>query len=79
MNVFAKIAKHKLKLEDKKMKVLVTWERLAPDTVGGYRLKVTIIYMSFDKDEIDKLERNMGETIAIIIDNVELKEKESEE
>jgi hypothetical protein len=52
------------------MKVLVTWERLAPDTVGGDKLRVTTTYMSFDKDEIDKLERNIGETTAFIIDNI---------
>ena len=53
------------------MKVLITWERLKPDTIGGDKLKVTTTYMSFDKDEIDKLEENLGKTTAIIIDNIE--------
>ena len=53
------------------MKVLVTWERLNPDTVGWYKLKVTTIYTSFDKDEIDKLEKSIGEITAFLIDDVE--------
>lgn len=53
------------------MKVLVTWERLAPDTVGGDKLRVTTTYMSFDKDEIDKLQEKMDGATAFIIDNIE--------
>lgn len=38
------------------MKTQITYERLNPDTTNGEAIKVTAIYSSFDKHEIDALE-----------------------
>ena len=41
------------------MKCQITWRRLNPDTVNGYQLEVRSMYYSYDKREIDLLEKDM--------------------
>ena len=43
------------------MKITTSWRRLEPDTIGGEKLKVEIIYSSNRKSEIDDLEKQMVE------------------
>ena len=41
------------------MKVYQSCKRNDPDTVNGESITVTIVYSSFDKAEIDELEKQM--------------------
>ena len=47
------------------MKTTMTWQRLNPDTLSGERLKVTIVYSSFDAREIDELQNTMPGTFVV--------------
>ena len=38
------------------MKSYTTYERLMPDTFSGERIKISTIYSSFNKDEMDDFE-----------------------
>lgn len=43
--------------------ILTTFiERLKPDTASGHKLKLTLYYTSFDKKEVDTVERSLNET-----------------
>lgn len=41
------------------MKIFQTWKRNMPDSISGESITLTIIYSSFDKNEIDELESRM--------------------
>ena len=56
------------------MKCFTQYTRLSPDTINGEKLVVTATYSSFDKSEIDELEKKLNDTIAFGIQaDVELK------
>lgn len=57
------------------MKVVQSWKRNSPDTVTGESITLTVLYSSFDKEEIDELEKNMAQGITI----TEINKKENEE
>mgnify|MGYP007122041053 CR=1 FL=1 len=46
------------------MNATITFERLMPTTVNGDAIKVTTIYSSFDKEEIDNLEADLQKSIG---------------
>lgn len=46
------------------MKVTTTYERLMPTTADGHIIKVTTYYSSYDKNEIDKLQEDLRNTIG---------------
>ena len=46
------------------MKVATTFERLMPTTVDGHIIKVTTYFSSYDKNEIDKLQEDLRNTIG---------------
>ena len=45
------------------MKVTQTWKRNMPTTLQGESITLTTVYSSFDKSEIDDLEKNMPKGI----------------
>ena len=49
------------------MNVSMHYERLAPTTVSGDSIKLSIIYSSFNIDEIDKLEDAFEKGIGTMI------------
>ena len=46
------------------MKATTTFERLIPTTADGELIKVTTIYSSFDKEEIDNLQADLQKAIG---------------
>lgn len=46
------------------MKQTINYTRLMPDTLIGDAVKVTLIYSSFNTDEIDKLEQDLKSKIG---------------
>ena len=46
------------------MKCFTTYTRDNPSTINGEQLTVTARYSSFNKEEIDALEKKLKETIA---------------
>ena len=46
------------------MKVITTFERLMPTTADGELIKVTTLYSSFNKEEIDNLQADLQKTIG---------------
>ena len=50
------------------MKVYQSWKRNEPTTVTGESITLTIVYTSFDKNEIDELEANMPKGMLIMED-----------
>lgn len=59
------------------MKMFTMYERLKPDTVSGHSIKVTIVYSSFDINEIDKLQEELRNSIASgVVSEVGMKEGE---
>ncbi len=51
------------------MKVLQRWKRNTPDTVTGESITISFTYSSFDKSEIDELERNLPNGLIITDEN----------
>lgn len=47
-----------------KMKSITTFERLMSTTADGELIKVTTIYSSFDKEEIDNLQADLQKSIG---------------
>ena len=47
------------------MKVTQRWKRNMPSTLGGESITLTTVYSSFDKEEIDDLERQMPKGLLI--------------
>ena len=47
------------------MKIVSSWKRNMPDTLSGESITVTIVYKSFDKDEIDLMESQMKRGVTI--------------
>ena len=47
------------------MKIVQTWKRNMPTTVSGESITVSITYSSFNKDEIDELEKHMPHGMII--------------
>ena len=39
------------------MKIIITWHRGNADTVSGEQIEVKALYTSFDKSEIDELQK----------------------
>ena len=54
------------------MKIISSWRRNLPDTLTGESVTQTIVYKSFDKDEIDLLESQMKK--GVVISEVDIKE-----
>ena len=48
------------------MKIYQKWKRNEPDTVTGESITVTIIYCSFDRDEIDELQKKMQKGMLVM-------------
>ena len=48
------------------MKIYEIWKRNEKNTVYGESIKVTIIYCSHDKREIDELEKTLPEGMMVI-------------
>lgn len=46
------------------MKTTITFERLMPTTADGELIKVTTLYSSFDKEEIDNLQKDLQKSIG---------------
>ena len=46
------------------MKCTISYERLQPTTVCGESIKVTHLFSSYNKDEIDALEKKLEESIG---------------
>ena len=48
------------------MKSYTTWKRNKPDTITGESLTITIVYTSFNKEDIDELEKRLpaGMTVS---------------
>lgn len=46
------------------MKVATTFERLTPTTADGHIIKISTYYSSYDKAEIDKLQKDLQNTIG---------------
>ena len=55
------------------MKICESWKRNVPDTAGGESITVTIIYSSFDKAEIDELEKSLP--AGMLVMNTDKKDK----
>lgn len=61
------------------MRTYISYQRLEPDTINGETLKVTQVYSSHDKSEIDKLEESLQKQIGNgLIGEISL-DKEQEE
>lgn len=50
------------------MKIYQSWKRNEPSTVSGESITLTTIYTSFDKDEIDELEKKMPKGMLVMDD-----------
>lgn len=48
------------------MKVLTRYRRLAPTTLTGEQIEVVTTYSSFNKEEIDALEKTFKEIIGTV-------------
>lgn len=46
------------------MRQTITYKRLKQDTINGDSIQVTMVYSSFDKNEIDSVEEVFKETIG---------------
>lgn len=46
------------------MKIATTFERLMPTTADGHIIIVTTYYSSYDKNEIDRLQEDLRNTIG---------------
>lgn len=46
------------------MKTIITFERLTPTTADGELIKVITLYSSFDKEEIDNLQKDLQKSIG---------------
>lgn len=55
------------------MKITQAWKRNKPSTLSGESITLTITYSSFNKEEIDELEKNMP--TGILITDASLKEE----
>ena len=51
------------------MKIYEKWKRNDPDTVCGESITVTITYCSFDKKEIDELQKQMPNGMIVMDTN----------
>ena len=47
------------------MKLTQSWKRNMPSSLGGESITLTTVYSSFDKAEIDELEKQMPRGIMI--------------
>ena len=50
------------------MKIYQSWKRNEPSTHSGESITLTIVYTSFDKDEIDELEKKMPKGMLVMDD-----------
>lgn len=47
------------------MKAMTTFERLTPTTADGEMIKVTTLFSSFNKEEIDNLQADLKKSIGV--------------
>ena len=48
------------------MKITQTWKRNMPSSAGGYSITITTTYSSFNREEIDDLEKRMPKGILVM-------------
>lgn len=48
------------------MKIYESWKRNKPDTVSGESITVTIVYCSFNKEEIDEFEKSLPSGMLVM-------------
>ena len=48
------------------MKIYQSWKRNEPDTMTGESITVTIVYTSWDKSEIDDLQKKMPKGMLVM-------------
>lgn len=53
------------------MKAMTTFERLMPTTADGEVIKVTTLFSSFNKEEIDNLQADLRKSIGVGITTIE--------
>lgn len=59
------------------MKLSINYEELMPTTVSGHAIKITYVYYSFDKEEIDKLKARLADEIGTgIVSTIEVEKEE---
>ena len=59
------------------MELSINYEELMPTTVIGHAIKITYVYSSFDKEEIDKLKERLADEIGTgIVSTIDLEDKE---
>jgi hypothetical protein len=47
------------------LKSYTSWKRNNPDTQNGESLTITIVYSSFNKEDIDELEKRLQEGVTV--------------
>lgn len=58
------------------MKLSINYEELMPTTVSGHAIKITYVYSSFDKEEVDKLKERLADEIGTgIVSTTKVEEK----
>lgn len=58
------------------MKLSINYEELMPTTVSGHAIKITYVYSSFDKEEVDKLKERLADEIGTgIVSTIKVEEK----
>ena len=55
------------------MKIYESWKRNPSDTITGESITVTVLYSSFDKNEIDEFEKTLPHGM-LVMDTEETKE-----
>ena len=59
------------------MKLSINYEELMPTTVSGHAIKITYVYSSFDKEEVDKLKERLADEIGTgIVATIKVEDKE---
>ena len=48
------------------MKIIQSWTRNTPSSAGGYSITLTITYSSFNREEIDDLEKKMPKGMIVM-------------
>ena len=58
------------------MTLSINYEELMPTTVSGYTIKITYVYSSFNKEEVDKLKERLADEIGTeIVSTIEEDER----
>ena len=57
------------------MKLSINYEELMPTTASGHAIKITYVYSSFDKEEVDKLKERLADEIGTgIVSTIKVEE-----